>query len=125
MLDVQNHEYHRNFAIDKVGVCDIRYPIIVLDRKDKKQHTVGKLTLWVDLPHHFKGTHMSRFLEVLNNHHGEITFLTLPAILKELRSRLNAQSSHIEISFPYFLERRAPVTQSSALMDFDCRFVAE
>jgi GTP cyclohydrolase I len=125
MQDIQNHKDDRNLPIDKVGVCELRYPMIVLDRANAKQHTVGTFTLSVNLPHDFKGTHMSRFLEVLNRHHGEITCLTLPVILEELRSRLNAESSHIEVSFTYFLERSAPVTQSKALMDYDCKFTAE
>jgi GTP cyclohydrolase IB len=125
MQDVQNHKDDRNLPIDKVGVCGLRYPMTVLDRKNAKQHTVGSFTLSVNLPHEFKGTHMSRFLEVLNRHHGEITFLTLPLILEELRTKLNAESSHIEVSFPYFLERTAPITESKALMDYECQFTAE
>src|SRR2546426_12723582 len=124
MQDIQNHRDDRNLPIDKVGVCDLRYPIILLDRQNEKQHTIGKFTLSVNLPHEFKGTHMSRFLEVLNRHHGEITFLTLPVILDDLRASLNAESSHIEVSFPYFLERSAPVTEAKALMDFQCQFTA-
>ena len=125
MQDVQNHKDDRQLAIDKVGVSGLRYPMVVLDRANAKQHTIGNFTLSVNLPHDFKGTHMSRFLEVLNRHHGEITFLTLPVILGELRSKLNAESSHIEVSFTYFLERSAPVTQAKALMDYECKFTAE
>jgi GTP cyclohydrolase IB len=125
MQDVQNHKDDRNLPIDKVGVCNLKYPIVVLDRCNDKQHTVATFSLSVDLPEEFKGTHMSRFVETLTKHHGEITFLTLPAILNELRAKLNAKSSHIEISFPYFVERVAPVTGLKALMDFDCQFTAE
>lgn len=125
MQDVQNHKDDRQLAIDKVGVSGLRYPMVVLDRANAKQHTIGNFTLSVNLPHDFKGTHMSRFLELLNRHHGEITFLTLPVILGELRSKLNAESSHIEVSFTYFLERSAPVTQARALMDYECKFTAE
>lgn len=125
MQDVQNHRDCRNLPIDKVGICDLRYPIIVLDRKNQRQHTVGKFTLSVNLPHEFKGTHMSRFLEVLSRHHGEITFVTLPVILEEVRTKLNAERSHIELSFPYFVERSAPVTEAKALMDYECEFMAE
>lgn len=125
MQDVQNHKDVRNLPIDKVGVSGLRYPMTVLDRKNAKQHTIGSFTLSVNLPHDFKGTHMSRFLEILNRHHGEITFVTLPVILEELRTRLDAESSHIEVSFIYFLERTAPVTQSKALVDYECKFTAE
>lgn len=125
MQDIQNHKDDRNVPIDKVGVCNLKYPIVVLDRKNAKQHTVATFSLSVDLPQEFKGTHMSRFVETLTKHHGEITFVTLPTILEELRRKLNAQSSHVEISFPYFVERLAPVTGLKALMDFDCQFIAE
>jgi GTP cyclohydrolase I len=97
----------------------------VLDRANAKQHTIATFSLSVDLPREFKGTHMSRFIETLTRHHSEITFFTLPAILDELRVRLNAVRSHLEISFPYFLERVAPVTGSRAAMDFECHFLAD
>ena len=125
MEDVQSRKDGRNQAIDKVGVSDLRYPIVILDRANGKQHTVATVSLSVDLPHEFKGTHMSRFLETLTRHHGEITFRTLPIILEELRIRLAAENAHIELAFPYFIERCAPATASKALMDIDCQFVAE
>src|SRR5262245_35282043 len=80
------------------------------------------MTMSVDLPHHFKGTHMSRFIEVLNKHHGEMTLRTLPGILSELKQRLEAESAHLEVKFPYFLERVAPVSGARALMDYECSF---
>jgi len=125
MEDVQSRKDERNQAIDKVGVADLRYPIVILDRANGKQHTIATVSLSVHLPHEFKGTHMSRFLETLARHHGEITFRTLPAILEELRTRLSAEKAQIELAFPYFIERCAPVTGLQALMDIDCRFVAE
>lgn len=79
----------------------------------------------VSLPHHFKGTHMSRFLEVLNEHRGEVTMRTVPQILRELKKRLEAERARIEVRFPYFIERFAPVTGSSALMDYECTFIGE
>src|SRR3954451_791430 len=88
LVDVQNRKDDRNIAIDQVGVTDLRYPIVVLDRQQQKQQTTATLTLSVGLPHHFKGTHMSRFLEVLNEHRGEFTIRTLPLILADLKSRL-------------------------------------
>jgi GTP cyclohydrolase I len=120
--DVQNRPDDRRIPIDKVGVSDLCYPIVVLDRKEGRQETVAKLSMSVSLPHHFKGTHMSRFIEVLNNHRGEITMRTLPQILHELKERLDAESAHIEVKFPYFVERAAPVTESKALMDYKCFF---
>ena len=125
MDDVQNQTDERGIPLDQVGVTDLRYPIVVLDREREKQQTIARLTMSVNLPHHFKGTHMSRFLEVLNRHRGEVTMRTLPSILRELKERLEAESARIEVAFPYFLERVAPASGSRALMDYECSFVGE
>lgn len=123
--DVQNRRDERGIPINKVGVSDLRYPIMVMDRAQEWQSTVARVSLSVALPHHFKGTHMSRFVEVLNRHRGEITMRTLPAILHELRDRLDAERAHIEVAFPYFVERPAPVTGAAGLMDYECAFVGD
>ncbi|MGQ0507886.1 MAG: GTP cyclohydrolase FolE2, partial [Myxococcaceae bacterium] len=123
LKDVQGSPDTREIALDHAGVSDLRYPIVVLDRCHEKQRTVASISMSVGLPHHFKGTHMSRFIEVLNSHRGEVTMRTLPAILAELQSRLDAASARVEVRFPYFLERKAPVTGASALMDYDCWFI--
>ena len=125
MEDVQGRVDGRQIAIDQAGVCDIRFPISVLDQSHRRQSTVGKLAMSVGLPHHFKGTHMSRFIEVLNEHRDEMTMRTLPALLMHLRQRLEAVSARIEVAFPYFIERTAPASGKSALMDYDCKFVGE
>ena len=125
MQDIQGQADHRRIAIDKVGVCGLQYPIVVLDQKNQSQPTIARLSMSVNLPHEFKGTHMSRFIEVLNAHRGELTMRTLPAILAQLKERLAAESAHIEAEFPYFLERTAPVTGAVGLMDYQCRFVGE
>src|SRR5262245_47180372 len=117
MQDVQSRHDDRQIPLDRVGVTDLRYPIFVLDRAQGKQETVARLSMSVNLPHQFKGTHMSRFVEVLNEHRGEVTMRTLPVILRELRSRLEAESAHIQVRFAYFLERAAPVSGLKALMD--------
>src|SRR4051794_8124474 len=122
MIDVQNQQDHRRIAIDKVGVRDIRFPITVLDRENREQQTIATVSMSVDLAHAFKGTHMSRFIEVLNAHAGVFTMHTLPSLLDKLRSKLHAQTAHIELTFPYFVTRHAPVTRASALMDYECRF---
>jgi GTP cyclohydrolase I len=96
----------------------------VLDREHQKQHTIAVLKMSVNLPHEFKGTHMSRFIEILNAHRGEITMRTVPTMLRDLRKRLDAESAHIHLVFPYFLERKAPVSGASALMDYECSFDA-
>lgn len=123
--DVQNQTDGRGISIDKVGVNNFRCPIIVLDREQQQQNTIGRFSLSVNLPHHFKGTHMSRFIEVLNAHRGEITMRTLPAVLADLKTLLDAESAHVDVTFPYFVVRSAPVTKSEALMDYSCRFVGE
>lgn len=125
MDDVQSRLDERGIAIDRAGVSGLRYPIVVLDQKDGRQETIAQLSMSVSLPHHFKGTHMSRFIEVLNSHRGEVTMRTLPQILRELKDRLEAETAHIEVKFPYFIERAAPVTKSKALMDYDCTFIGE
>jgi GTP cyclohydrolase I len=85
----------------------------------------AEISMSVELPHHFKGTHMSRFIEVLNDHRGEMTLRTIPGVLRDLKERLDAERAHIEVFFSYFLERVAPVSKSKALMDFHCGFVGE
>lgn len=123
--DVQNSPADKQIAIDQVGVSQLRYPITVLDRQQKQQQTVAHLSVSVSLPRHFKGTHMSRFVEVLNEHRGEITMRTLPKILNSLKTKLEAERARIELQFPYFLERTAPVSGEKGLIDYDCCFVGE
>lgn len=122
--DMQAASDSRAVDLEKVGICDLKYPIVVLDQENQTQQTVASISASVNLPHHFKGTHMSRFIEVLDRHRGEITMRTLPDILTTLRQRLDAESSHLEVFFPYFLERQAPQSGASALMHYDCWFKA-
>ncbi len=105
MKDIQSQLDHRRVDIKKVGVKTICYPITVLDKANKKQHTVATVNMYVNLPHRFKGTHMSRFIEILNRFHGEIDPNSFHHILEEMKKRLQAEAAHIEISFPYFLRK--------------------
>lgn len=123
--DVQSQYDPRGVAIDRVGVSGLRYPIVVLDREQGRQHTVAELTMSVNLSPQFKGTHMSRFVEVLNEHRGEVTMRTLPTLLAALRKRLRAERAHITVAFPYFIERTAPESGARALSDYECTFRAE
>ena len=123
MPDMQRSPDTRNIAIDKVGVKDIRYPIVVLDKSKIRQHTVARINMYVDLPHHFKGTHMSRFIEILNQYHGEISIESLDTILQEMKERLEASCSHLELEFPYFIEKEAPASKARGLMEYQCRMV--
>lgn len=122
MIDIQGGADERQVPLEKVGVRDLRYPIVVLDRDNIRQRTVAQIEMSVSLPHHFRGTHMSRFLEVLNEHRGEVTMRTIPDILGDLRSRLDAETAQMSVRFPYFLERRAPSSGKSGLLDYECTF---
>lgn len=114
---------HRQLAIDRVGIKDLRYPIQVLDRTGGLQSTVASVNLYVGLPAHFKGTHMSRFVEILNQVRGEITFRNMPQILEQVQERLEAHDAFLELSFPYFVEKKAPVSGVASLMEYEGRFV--
>ncbi|MEN8200175.1 MAG: GTP cyclohydrolase, FolE2/MptA family [Thermodesulfobacteriota bacterium] len=103
MKDIQNQEDHRRINIKKVGVKTISYPITVLDKARSKQHTIATVNMYVNLPHHFKGTHMSRFVEILNRFHGAIDIGSFHCILEEMKEKLEAEAAHIEMSFTYFL----------------------
>lgn len=124
LSDVQKTPDTRRIAIDKVGVKDISYPIVVMDKNRKFQHTVARINLYVDLPHHFKGTHMSRFVELLNAHREEIALDKLEPMLQEMKKKLGASSAHLEMEFPYFIEKRAPVSKARGLMEYTCSFSA-
>ncbi|MBN2123510.1 MAG: GTP cyclohydrolase I FolE2 [Deltaproteobacteria bacterium] len=122
MEDIQNHRDTRNIDIDRVGVKGIRYPITVLDKNMGEQQTVAKINMYVNLPRYYKGTHMSRFVETLNEHSRRISLQSFGEILEEIKERLDAESSHMEITFPYFINKAAPVTGSQGLLEYKCTF---
>jgi len=124
MPDMQKRPDHRRIPISKVGVKDITYPIVVMDKNRSLQHTVARVNMYVDLPHHFKGTHMSRFVEILNRHREQIALNKLEVILEEMKTRLGSASAHLEIQFPYFIDKRAPVSGAKSLMEYNCEFSA-
>lgn len=123
--DIQKTVDHREIAIDKVGVRKVKFPIEVLDREDERQHTIGDFTLTVDLPKEFKGTHMSRFLEVLGESCKTISVKHLPKLLKSLQERLFAERAHVLVTFPFFMVKQAPVTGKAGMMEYTCGFDAE
>ena len=125
MVDVQNQRDYRNIDINKVGVKGIKYPIIVLDKMNDTQHVNAAINMYVNLPHNFKGTHMSRFIEILNEYRGGINIKTFQHILDKMRERLDAKSAHIEIRFPYFIEKKAPISKATSLMEYQCLFAGE
>ncbi|MFT5698198.1 MAG: GTP cyclohydrolase I [Desulforhopalus sp.] len=104
MKDIQSQVDIRRINIKKVGVKKVPYPITVKDKAQKIQHTIAIANLYVNLPHKFKGTHMSRFVEILNEFHGEITIKRFSSILAKMKERLDAEASHLELEFPYFLK---------------------
>ncbi len=121
MADMQKSRDDRNIAIDKVGVKDISYPIVVMDKSKEKQQTVARINMYVDLPHHFKGTHMSRFIEILNQYHGLVSIDRMNTMLLDMKERLEASRAHLELEFPYFIEKQAPVSGARSLMEYQCR----
>jgi GTP cyclohydrolase IB len=122
--DKQSERDHRELRIDKVGVRNLRFPIQVRDKAHTIQNTVATIGMFVDLPKEFKGTHMSRFIEVLNAHGSVIHVENIPDILRSLQRKLNATSSHVEIEFPYFMSKQSPVSRGESLMDYVARFDA-
>jgi GTP cyclohydrolase I len=125
IADVQNSADTRRIAIDKVGIKDIRHPIRVKDRTEGEQHTIACFNMYVNLPHNFKGTHMSRFVEILNLHEREISVQSFRLMLSEMTERLEAEAGHIEMSFPYFVNKTAPVSGVQSLLDYEVSFIGE
>ena len=124
LKDTQSEADDRRIPIDRVGVKSLRYPLQVRDKDHAIQSTVATVQMTVDLPHHFKGTHMSRFIEVLACHGPIIHVANIRNILVELTSRLESDCAHIDFEFPYFLEKKAPSTGSPGLVDYNVRFNA-
>ena len=120
MKDIQNQRDYRNIPINKVGIKNLRYPITVRDRRDGFQHTVATINMFVDLPHEYKGTHMSRFVEMLHLLQPEVSLEKFSVILENMKEHLNAASAHMEMTFPYFIEKKAPVSASPGMMDYTC-----
>ena len=123
--DVQNMADTRHLAINKVGIKSIRHPVQVKDKNVGVQHTVATFNMYVHLPHNFKGTHMSRFVEILNQHGREISVESFESILREMIEKLEAKSGHIEMSFPYFINKTAPISGVQSLLDYDVTFIGE
>ena len=125
IADVQNSADTRHIPINKVGIKDIRHPVRIRDRDEGEQHTIANFNMYVNLPHNFKGTHMSRFVEILNNHEREISVESFKEMMAEMTERLEAESGHIEMSFPYFVNKTAPESGVQSLLDYDVTFIGE
>jgi GTP cyclohydrolase I len=124
MKDIQSERDTRNIPINKVGVKKVKYPITIFDKVKKFQQTVASINMYVNLPHEDKGTHMSRFIEILHEIRHKVSTQTLSAILNQMKEQLKAQSAQIELIFPYFIEKKAPISRAVGLMDYNCSFIA-
>jgi len=125
IADVQNSADTRRMPINKVGIKDVRHPVRVKDRSEGEQSTIAHFNMYVNLPHNYKGTHMSRFIEILNTHEREISVTSFGGMLKEMVERLEAESGHIEMTFPYFINKQAPVSKVKSLLDYEVTLIGE
>src|SRR6516165_9117085 len=122
--DKQSEPDFRELRIDKVGVRGLRFPIMVRDKERSVQNTVATIGMFVDLPKEFKGTHMSRFIEVLNAHGNIVHVENITEILHAMQKKFQAATSHLEMEFPYFMVKKAPVSRMESVMDYTARFDA-
>ena len=122
--DVQAHADTRQLPINRVGIKDIRHPVRVKDRSAGEQHTIASFNMYVSLPHNFKGTHMSRFVEILHGER-EISVESFRAMLSTMTARLEADSGHIEMKFPFFVMKKAPISGVESLMDYQATLIGE
>jgi len=125
IADVQASPDLRQLPVQKVGIKDIRHPVRVKDRSQGEQHTIAQFNMYVELPHNFKGTHMSRFIEILNNYEPEISVQSFKKMLKEMATRLEADTGHIEMTFPYFINKAAPISGVKSLLDYQVTLEGE
>ncbi|MDR1239178.1 MAG: GTP cyclohydrolase FolE2 [Treponema sp.] len=122
MIDIQNSADYRDVPLAKVGVKGLEYPIRVLDKVKKVQHTAAKVDLYADLPRHFKGTHMSRFIEIFHRYREDLSMPRFLDMLKTIRIDLEAESAFGSMTFPYFMEKNAPVSGLPGMMSYECRY---
>ncbi len=125
IADVQASPDLRQLPVQMVGIKDIRHPVRVKDRSQGEQHTIAQFNMYVELPHDFKGTHMSRFVEILNNYEPEISVQSFKKMLKEMTARLEADTGHIEMTFPYFINKAAPISGVKSLLDYQVTLEGE
>lgn len=125
MIDIQSEQDTRAVPLQKVGVKGVKYPVTVLDKTAKKQHTTASVDLFVNLPHNYKGTHMSRFIEVFHKYHQDISMHHFLDMLEEMRQKLAAQKAFGRVEFPYFIEKKAPVSGSAGIMEYKCSYEGE
>lgn len=122
MIDIQSEADNRDVPLQKVGIRGLRYPVQVLDKANGTQRTSGVADLFVNLPRHFKGTHMSRFVEIFHGYHTDLSMRRFLAMLEEMRRRLDAEQAFGTLTFPFFMEKNAPVTGQQGMMSYDCTY---
>ncbi|TVQ95248.1 MAG: GTP cyclohydrolase I FolE2 [Deltaproteobacteria bacterium] len=120
--DIQSQPDHRGVPLRKAGISGLRYPMVVWDREEQRQQTIGTFRMTVELPREYRGTHMSRFITALENHRGEVSLDTVPDLVDELRNRLDAERAHVHVTFPYFIRKKAPVSGLGSSLGVDCWF---
>ena len=125
MRDVQNQSDHRKIDINKVGVKNLHYPIVVLDKENRTQHTVATINMYASLDHHLKGAHMSRFLEVIGEYYVDVSMHNFLDMLEKIRVNLSARGAYAEVTFPYFIEKVAPVSGQRSIMSYTCQYIGE
>ncbi len=125
IADVQGSADTRQLDIDRVGIKSIRHPVKVQDKTGGVQHTIAIFNMYVHLPHHFKGTHMSRFVEILNSREGDISVESFESMLRDMVKKLDAEAGHIEMTFPFFVNKTAPISGVKSLLDYEVTFVGE
>jgi GTP cyclohydrolase I len=124
VLDLQNEKDERNLPLDKVGVKGVKYPVMLRDKEKGVQYTIAEVSMYVDLPLHFRGTHMSRFIEILHEHAQNIDLRNLKALLQDMKNRLSASKAHLDLSFPYVIEKKTPITDIPCFMVIQCTYRA-
>ncbi len=124
MRDLQNEKDHRNIPLNRVGIKNLRYPVEVLDQKAGRQKTVANISMFVDLPGNLRGTHLSRFVELVHKYKDEIGITNLAGILEEVKKTFGSKDAYLELSFPYFIEKQAPVSGEKGLLEYRCFFAA-
>jgi GTP cyclohydrolase IB len=122
MVDIQSTPDTREIPLQKVGVKGLSYPVTVLDKAHKTQATTATIDLFVNLPHHYKGTHMSRFIEIFHKHHTDLSMKQFLAMLEEIRTALNAERAFGVMSFPFYIEKKAPVSGEAGMMRYECTY---
>jgi GTP cyclohydrolase I len=125
MVDVQSMKDERNIPLQKVGVKGVRYPIVLKDKRAQIQHTNAVVNLYADLPHDFKGTHMSRFIKIFEEYRSELSMPRFLSMLQKICSELSAETAYSDLHFPYFIEKTAPVSGQKSMMSYDCSYEAK